>query len=99
MGIITMIFYLAMAGIIAEAAVKLVRGHPAKEKDIKRLRERVEEMEQKLGDTMTELVDTRVMLDDEMTMRSELAERLDFAERLLASGQPPDRSRNEPGGG
>lgn len=98
MGIFTMVFYLALAGIIAEAAVKLVRGHPAKEKEIKRLRERVEEMEQKLGDTMTELMDTRAMLDDEMTMRSELAERVDFAERLLASGQPRERSPNAPGG-
>lgn len=99
MGILQLVFYLAMASIIAEAVVKLVRGHPAKEKEIRRLRERVEEMEHKLGDTMTELMDTRAMLDDEMTMRSELAERVDFAERLLASGPAPARSPNEPGGG
>ncbi|MCL4865554.1 MAG: hypothetical protein KJZ47_06645 [Gemmatimonadales bacterium] len=99
MGVFEMVFYLAIAGIIGETAVKLVRGHPAKEKEIKRLRERVEEMDQKLSDTMTELVDTRAMLDDEMTMRSELAERVDFAERLLASGPPPGGAAPEPRGG
>jgi len=98
MGVFEMVFYLAIAGIIGETAVKLIRGHPAKAKEVKSLRDRVDEMEHKLGDTMTELMDTRSMLDDEMTMRSELAERLDFTERLLASGQSPDRSRHDSGG-
>lgn len=93
MGLFEMIFYLMMAGIASEMVVKLVRGHPAKWKDVKTLTGRVEELEQKLGDTMTELVETRAMLDDEMTMRHELAERLDFTERMLAKGplvgEPP----------
>ncbi len=89
MTVFQMVFYLMMAGIVSEALVKLVRGHPAKWKDVKALTSRVDELEQKLGDTMTELVETRGMLDDEMTMRSELAERLDFTERLLAGGAPP----------
>jgi len=89
MGVFEMVFYVAIVGIVAEALVKLVRGHPAKWKDVKALVGRVDELEQRLGDTMTELVETRAMLDDEMTMRSELAERLDFTERLLAGGQAP----------
>jgi hypothetical protein len=99
LGVFEMVFYLAMAGIASETVIKLIRGHPAKAKEIKGLRDRVDEMEHKLGDTMTELMDARAMLDDEMTMRSELAERLDFAERLLASGQPPGRLPNDTGGG
>lgn len=98
MGVFEMVFYLAIAGIIGETAVKLVRGHPAKEKEIKALRSRVDEMEHKLGDTMTELMDTRAMLDDEMTMRSELAERLDFTERLLATGKASAERPGTPGG-
>jgi len=95
MGVLEMLFYLAMASIAADAAVKLIRGHPAKAKEVKALRDRVEELDYKLGDTMTELMDTRAMLDDEMTLRSELAERVDFAERLLASGRPPGPSEPE----
>lgn len=93
MGLFELIFYLTMAGIVSETVVKLVRGHPAKWKDVKALMGRVEELEQRLGDTMTELVETRAQLDDEMTMRTELAERLDFTERMLAKGptvvEPP----------
>jgi hypothetical protein len=89
MELFQMIFYIAMAGIASELVVKLVRGHPAKWKDVKALLGRVDELEQRLGDTMTELVETRALLDDEMTLRVELAERLDFTERLLASGSGP----------
>lgn len=85
-----MLFYLAMASIVAEGAVKLIRGHPAKAKEIKVLRERVDELEQKVGDTMTELMDTRGRLEFEMTARAELAERLDFTERVLARGSHPE---------
>ncbi len=89
MGLFEMIFYIAMAGIASELVIKLVRGHPAKWKDVKALMGRVDELEQRLGDTMTELVETRALLDDEMTLRVELAERLDFTERLLASSSRP----------
>lgn len=87
MGVFELVFYLAMAGIVTEAVVKLVRGHPAKWKDVKTLAGRVEELEQKLGDTMSELADARAQLDDEMSLRAELAERLDFTERMLARGR------------
>ncbi len=91
MGVFELVFYLAMAGIVTEAVVKLVRGHPAKWKDVKTLAGRVEELEQKLGDTMSELADARAQLDDEMSLRAELSERLDFTERMLARGRdaPP----------
>ncbi|MGE0553106.1 MAG: hypothetical protein AB7R55_06730 [Gemmatimonadales bacterium] len=89
MGLFEMVFYLAMAGIVADVAVKLIRGHPAKQKEIKQLRDRVEEMDAKLTATMNELAETREMLDDEITLRAELAERLDFTERLLTRGTPP----------
>lgn len=86
MGVFEMVFGLVMAGMVLDTLVKLVRGHPAKDKEIKALRARVEELDHKLGDTMTELAETRTQLDDEMTMRAELEERLDFTERMLARG-------------
>ncbi|MEZ4585479.1 MAG: hypothetical protein R2909_03650 [Gemmatimonadales bacterium] len=95
MGIFEMIFYLARAGILADVAVKLIRGHPAKEKELKQLRERVEEMDAKLTATMNELADAREMLDDETAVRAELAERLDFTERLLTRGTPPATDAQE----
>jgi len=44
----------------------------------------VEELEQEPGDTSTGLADTRVVLDEEMSLH---AERLGIAERLLDPGQ------------
>lgn len=93
MGILTMVFYLALAGIVADAAVTLIRGHPAKKREVKALTDRVADLEQRMGDCLAELEDTRAALADEAAVRAELEERLDFAERLLASGKrelPPE---------
>jgi len=87
MGLFTMIFYLALAGIVAETAVKLIRGHPAKKNDMKALQTRVDELEQRMGDCLVELDDTRTALAEEVSWRTELEERLDFTERMLASGR------------
>lgn len=90
MGLFTMIFYVALAGIVAEAVVKLVRGYPAKEKEIKTLKERVDTLEHHIGECLASLEDTRAALADEAGLRAELEERLDFTERILAAGREPD---------
>lgn len=87
MGLFTMIFLIAMASIVADAAVKLVRGHPAKEKEIKTLKARVDTLEHHIGECLATLEDARAALADEANARAELEERLDFTERLLASGR------------
>lgn len=87
MGLFTMIFLVAMASIVADAAVKLVRGHPAKEKEIKTLRTRVDTLEHHIGECLASLDDARAALAEEANARLELEERLDFTERLLASGR------------
>ncbi len=87
MGVITMIFFIAMAGIVADAAVKLVRGHPAKEKEMQTLKARVDTLEHHIGECLASLEDARAALAEEANSRAELEERLDFAERVLASGR------------
>lgn len=89
MGLFTMIFFIALAGIVAEAAVKLVRGHPAKEKEITTLKTRVDTLEHHIGESLAALDETRALLADEVARRVELEERLDFTERVLASGSKP----------
>ncbi len=91
MGLFTMIFFIAMAGIVADAAVKLVRGHPAKENEIKTLRARVDNLEHHIGECLASLEDARAVLAEEANTRAALEERVDFTERMLASGrESPD---------
>lgn len=87
MGLFTMIFFIAMASIVADAAVKLVRGHPAKEKEIKALKARIDTLEHHIGESLAALDETRAALAHESALRAELEERLDFTERVLASGR------------
>lgn len=90
MSLFELIFAVTITGIIADAVVKLVRGHPAKEKEIKQLRARVDKLEQRMGDCVAAIEESRVVLADELAVRAELEERLDFAERLLASPRRPE---------
>lgn len=90
MGLFELIFAVTVTGIVADAVVKLARGHPAKEKEIKELRSRVDELEQRMGDCVAALEESRAVLADELAVRAELEERLDFAERLLTASRPED---------
>jgi chromosome segregation ATPase len=87
MSLFTMIFIVVMAGLVGETLVKLVRGHPAKEKEIRGLREKLAALEHHVGECLAELEDTRASLAREAAARAELEERLDFTERVLASGR------------
>lgn len=87
MSILTMIFLVALASIVADAAVKLVRGHPAREREITTLKARVDTLEHHIGESLAALEETRHLLADEVARRVELEERLDFTERVLTSGR------------
>ncbi|HUG28308.1 MAG TPA: hypothetical protein VMK53_08440, partial [Gemmatimonadales bacterium] len=62
-------------------------GHPAKEKEINTLKARVDTLEHHIGECLASLEDARAALAEETNARAELEERLDFAERMLASGR------------
>lgn len=90
-----MIMYVALAGILTDGLVKLIRGHPAQEKEIRKLRERLDDLEHHIGGCVAALEETRAALEDEVALRTGLEERLDFAERLLVTGREGEGMRGE----
>lgn len=75
MDLLTFIVILAVGAPIAKALATKIAGHPVA--DASRLREALEQTEQRLESTEQQLADTLDRLVD-------VEERLDFAERLLA---------------
>jgi hypothetical protein len=82
-GVLTLLFVLCLAGIAADTIVKVAKsrgGGPA-------LRAKVDDLEQLVGDQSAALADAQAIITAQSDQIQELAERVDFAERLLSQSR------------